>query len=330
MEVKRNLLNHFKVLQQSLAQVQAEAFINVHTFVVEARLQNRIYRLYPQFVARVNGNKVYTTQFTPDVRMFAGWRPYVDRPVPDLAHKLRFKALLAEQGFATPPFATDAKSDLADVVVKKYWSSFGAQISGPFRFACAHPLNADAEEYYEKFILGDIVKIWFWNAQPVCLERRKMPAVAGNGRDTISRLVQQKIAGRKKKMPKWECVSELLAFYGKTLDTVLAVDEKQIIDFRYASEFFRPKHTKETRLVEDLAGFSELPRLARMLSERFPPSVRDHVVYSIDAILDGENKLWFLEINFNPFVHPHVYPWMIASLQTFNDYKELRVAPGVH
>jgi len=328
MEVKRSLLNHFKQLQQGLAQAHAEAFINVQTFVVEVRLQNKVYRLYPQFVARIEGKKVYTAQFSPDVLRFSGWRPYFDRAVPELAQKLKFKALLSQHGFATPPFATNANTDLTDVIVKKSRSSFGAQIRGPFASASQYKLDIAADEYYEKFILGDIVKIWFWNTQPVRLEKKAMPRIVGNGRANISRLAQKRM--RRKKMPPWERLSELLAFYGRNLETVLAPKETQIVDFRYTSIFSRPKDIEETDLLADTGGFAELPKLAQVFCSTLPADIREHVVYSIDAILDGENKLWFLEVNFNPFVHPSVYPLMIASLHNSSEYQELRVAPGVH
>lgn len=327
MEAKRQLLNHFTKLQQGLAQVRADAFLNLQTFLVEVRVQNKVYRLFPQFVARMNGKKVYTWRFSADVIRFSGWRPYFERAVPEIGQKLKFKALLTQYGFATPLFATSAETDLADVIVKKNVSSFGTEIHGPFKSPRERPLDVGAGEYYEKFVLGDIVKIWFWNTQPVCLERRPMPCVVGNGRHTISKLAQKKIA-RRKKMPKWDKVTQLLSFYGKDLETVLAPKARQIVDFRYASVFSGPRVVTEVDLLADLAGHTELPKLGQTIWNALPPDTREHVVYSVDAIIDPEGKLWFLEVNLNPFVHPNVYPLMIASLPTLNDFKELRAAPA--
>lgn len=330
MELKRNLLNHFKQLQLGLEQVGAEAFMNLQTFLVEVRLQNKIYRLFPRFIAKTAGKKVYTWRFSADVIRFSGWWPYLERMVPEIGQKLKFKALLEQHGFATPPFATDPRADLAGVLVKKSLSSSDAGIRGPFRFTHDYSIDAAAGEYYEKFIIGEIVKVWFWNAQPVRMERKKMPHVTGNGRATIARLAQQKIGRQKEKISPWESVLELLAFYGKTLDTVLGPKETQIIDFRYISVFSCRKEIKEFDLLGNSGDFPDLSKVGQLVWQTLSADLRDYWIYAIDAILDDENKLWFLAANFNPVVHPSVYPLMVASLSALKDYQALRAAPGLH
>jgi D-alanine-D-alanine ligase-like ATP-grasp enzyme len=34
----------------------------------------------------------------------------------------------------------------------------------------------------------------------------------------------------------------------------------------------------------------------------------------VDAIVDGEERIWTLEMNSNPAIHPYAYPVMLDSL----------------
>ena len=314
MELKRDAFNHFKWLQEAVVKSGGEAFLNIRNFVVEVRLPQQVHHLIPQFVARLNGAKVYATKLDRDSIRFAGWKPYICHPTPEIGQKLKFKEWLLRVGLPTPEYTTRHEPGLADVILKKNISSFGAHIAGPYRQAPDQPLDSENGEFYERYVPGRIVKTWFWANRPVCLELKDMPTVIGDGHSTVRKLAVRRAFGPKK-MVKLEPVTELLQYLGNnTLDTVLKQDEKQIIDFRYASLFSRPGDVEDIDLPSDNPAFASLQSLGQSIYGVLPAETRDKTIYSVDSILGHDGTLWFLEANFNPFVHPKLYPAMLAGL----------------
>jgi hypothetical protein len=49
------------------------------------------------------------------------------------------------------------------------------------------------------------------------------------------------------------------------------------------------------------------------LVEAIPPESRPQTLFTVDAVLDREQKLWVLEMNSNPTVHPLAYPAIVAG-----------------
>lgn len=329
MEFKRNLLNHFKRLQRGLTKADhTEAFLNVATFIVEVRIANRVYRLYPLFLSNVDDKKVYTPQFGPHVLRFGGWRPYFNRPVPDAGRKLLFKKLLAKHGLPTPDFATALPCDLKDVLVKRDISSFGQELRGPFKSTKSLNLDPAEGEFCERFILGEIVKIWFYRAKPKCMEIKPMPTVVGDGRSTIRELAEKR-RSRAGNPADWQFVEGFLAYFGRKLEDRLSDGERQIIDYRYMTAFAKRKETRDVRLpAEDEKGADILPAVGDVIWNSLTEVWRDDAMYSVDAIRDSNGKFWFLEANFSPFIHPHLYPPMIRGLGKSTTFKELRFVPA--
>ena len=329
METKRDLLNHFKLLQKGLTKADhAEAFLNVTTFTVEVRMGNRVYRLHPLFNTTVDGKNVYTPQFGPHVTRFGGWRPYFNRPVPDAGRKLLFKELLSKHGLPTPEYATEAPSALNEVLIKRDISSFGRELRGPFRSAKSVGLKGAEGEFYERFIPGEIVKIWFYRAKPVCLEIKPMPTVTGDGRSTIRQLAE-KLRFRADNPSHWQLVEEVLAYFGRKLDDRLPDGERQLIDYRYTSAFITPQETRDMRLpAEGEKGLEVLPSVGEVIWNSLADVWRADAMYSVDAIRDPQGKLWFLEANFSPFIHPYLYPAMVRGLGRSTTFQELRFVPA--
>lgn len=326
MEIKKDALNHFKALHNAVESLDGEAFLSVRTFVVEVRWGNRVYRLFPQFAALHDGRRVYTPQISKAAYCFAGWKPVLMRRPPELGKKLVFKRMVASQGFTTPRFSTSGSDDVGAFIVKRDISSFGADIEGPFRNAPGRLPDSVQGEYFEEFIEGRIVKIWYWKSRPVCLEIKDMPSVTGDGRSTIEELATKRFRRRKGTWER-EPVKQVLTYYGRTLESVLGVGERQIIDFRYASVFHDPREVEEIALPSTETCFEPLERLGGLLFDALSESEPKSVCYTVDAILGNDDKLWFLEANFNPFVHPRVYKPMLKSLQKSEVFKELRFAP---
>ena len=328
MESKRNLLNHFKLLQQGFARLGGEALLNVKTFFVDITIANKTHKLYPQFFVLQEGKPLYSHQFVPNALVFSGWRPYFRTVVPEVGQKLKFKEVVVRHGLLTPEYSRDGKID-GPVIIKKNISSFGDEIRGPFKSSAGQKIDVDAGQYFERFIPGEIAKIWFWNMTPVVVETKTMYQILGDGRTTIKELVVKKVFN-KKKQPNWNRLEELLAFYGRNFDTVLAQGETQIVDFRYTSEFSWPREVNETVLPTDDKTFDPLGLAGQVIWDTLDVETRKACVFTIDAILDADKKWWLLECNFNPFVHPGVYPLMLASLVQEHSQPPQALATNMH
>jgi hypothetical protein len=332
MEIKATALSHFKELQAALKKIDgAEAYLNVATFVVEVRLGSRVYKLLPMFLLIQGGRAMFTTRPSPNDLMFAGWRPYFNRPIPEIGKKKSFKAFLQKHELRHPASSNDAPRQF-DFLVKRDISSFGMDIRGPFRAGTEVTLDTNVGEFYEQFVPGEILKIWFHNADPVCLEIRPMPTVTGDGSSTIRELAAARIPSRRRTLDfsvAWSVVEQVVAYRGRTLETVLEKGERQMIDYSYSSPFMGSDDNIDVLTPLKEKGAEPLPMLGQSIWSNLPESWHTTAVYAVDAIRDADGRLYFLEVNFNPLVHPAVYPAMISVLPAFPDFHELRFVPVV-
>ncbi|HZR68375.1 MAG TPA: hypothetical protein VFB01_04885 [Burkholderiales bacterium] len=310
---KQNLLNHFKYVQTALERFGAEASVNARDFVLEVRAAGKRYSLCPQFLELRDGARQYTPRFQPDVHAFAGWYPYFNRRWELSDEKLKFKAYAAANGLATPEHSTDPSADMADVVVKKNVSSFSEGVDGPFRHARIRPLEPG--EYYERFVRGRSAKIYYVEDRPVCLELESPATVIGDGRRTIRQLLATRC--RIKQQPiELKKQARYVRFLGRSLDDVLEAGAGQEVDFRYGS-IFNLTADMETvdlakNMIQDLAA--QLAAIGERLWTGIPAELRRTAVYTVDAVLDADGKLWLVEMNSNPYLHPWLYPAMFDAL----------------
>jgi len=289
----------------------------------------RSHTLYPQFIIFIDGEKHYTSDFTDDVGGFCGWRPYPTKIVEEFANKIAVKKLMIEAGLPTPEFSTDPESALQNVIVKKAVSSFGFSIEGPFSEASQFTLNPEEEEYYEKFTEGTIVKSWFWNNTPVCYEYQDMPNITGNGASSIRHFLDARTE-KNTTRPSKKLVENVLSYYGYTVDDVLEDGKELVVDFRYASKFGHNLAIKDVNIEKDdkLNIKDQLQPIGEFAWSHVPDHLKNGLAYSVDAILDTEGKLWFLEINCNPMIHPYLYAPMIDYLHSITDVECLRSLPA--
>jgi hypothetical protein len=313
--LKRDLLRHFKWLQTGVLGLGAEAFLDPCTFVLRLRVGETRRVLYPQFLTFTNSVRQYTPSFNSDAAQFIGWCPYVNRRWPLASEKLLFKQFAVRHGLRTPEYSTDANAVMNDVIVKKSVSSFATNIKGPFKSSSDHKLEPATGEYFERFIPGWIAKIWYWEAQPVCMEMEKMPHVRGNGVSTVRGLINARLfqRGRKRGLQHLEA---FLAYQGVGLDTVLAAGQDQTVEFRYGSPLLTPAGARDVDLTKEIRPELEpqLRDIGRKLWLAIPEAVRSNTVFTVDAIVDEHDQIWTLEMNSNPFIHPYVYPTMLQSL----------------
>jgi hypothetical protein len=316
--MKTKLLNHFKALQPALRDVGAAAYLGALDFRLVLRFGNTEVPMYPQFIAFRNGVKQYTPEFGPDVRTFIGWLPYFNKRWDASTEKLKFKELAVQRGLLTPEYSADPAWRASDVLVKKSRSSFGLSIKGPFRHSADHQLDTEAGEYYEKFVRGRIAKVWYWNGLAVCLETEDHAALTGNGTHSIRELAMRRLAqkGRKNRKRLVERCMEYLAYQGLDPDSVPEAGKVVFVDYRYGSVLAQVNSVQDIHLEETpVAGIeAQLKQIGDVLSEAVPAEMRRNCLFTVDAVLDQDNRLWLLEMNSNPFVHPFVYPAIICSL----------------
>lgn len=318
---KNNLLHHYLWLRAALASSGAEAILSFDSCDLLIRRGPQQWIMHPKFLAVVDGQQQYTSAVAPGITTFAGWLPYRQKHWPLAADKLAFKHYAHEARLPVPEFSTDPASALPTVIVKRAHSSFGAQIRGPFASARDYPLRPAQDEYYERFVEGKILKIWFWEGEPLCLEMDDLPTVRGNGRSTVGDLILQRLSlhqklGERDQRRVLDAQAEMLRYFGCTTDTVLATGKRQVVEFRYGSNLLHPRG----RTVVDLgrtplaALMPTLRRAGPILRAAIPPELRRHTLFTVDAVLDRQDQLWLLEMNSNPAVHPLAYPAIAASL----------------
>jgi len=294
--------------------------------------RNRYYEFFPQFVAPGrDGGMQYTPTLREDAHGFIGWMPYFNKKWPLATDKLLFKKYCVENGLRTPRYWTQPDAAVGDVIIKQKASSFGKGIRGPFRTID----SADAEhrllekEYYEQFIMGTIAKAWYWDGKFVCLEMLKMPSVTGDGKRSVYELIGGK-SRRSRPPPPRAKVAALVQYQGVSLDDVIPIGREVIVDFRYVSTLF-PKSIKSSDVFAKYAG----TEIARQFTEAgpvlwagIPDDVRNGTLWTLDAMVEEDSgRVWFLEMNCNPMVHPDAYFSMLEGL--FGPAEEVTVPVAV-
>jgi len=314
-----NLFSHLRAISECLPKFEARARIDFETLNLLIRGRGRQIELLPQFMCRREAGLVYTPRLSADVRAFIGWRPYFNRVWREAIDKMIFKDFCASNGLRTPPRYLRAEDVRTGVLVKRSRSSFGQGMTGPFTASAVKELNyvLRDNEYFEEFIHGKIAKIWYWNDEPASLEIIPMPAVVGDGRSTLRDLIANIKSLFAFAEPDQAQLREALAqFQGLTLDSVPGDGQRVVVDFRYQSTLHPTVFSKVNQLkeYEGTRALEQIREAGKDFWNVIPEQLRQNIVYTIDAIVDEQHNVWFLEMNCNPLVHPDVYPAMIESM----------------
>lgn len=312
------LINHFKALLNACSLCPVELSLNFNNFQMYAKFNNKTFVFYPQFLTITNDEPKYTHIFNHDVVCFNGWRPYSYENLSQIfSDKLHFKKALSKLGFLTPAYSLDNNNLLNNAIIKRREGSFGKNLRGPFRTAADYHLDLNVGEFCEKFINGRIVKISYWTNEPLYVEFQNMPRFTGDGVNTIEMFAEQRASQRGRKKINYTQLNDLLRYQNKTLASILSPNESILADFRYESDFSECYSVKELPLP-DRALINLVDKL-ETLGEFLYYLIRkeehiEHLFFTVDAILDKNQKLWFLEFNSNPTVHQSTYPIMLKSL----------------
>src|SRR5882724_5865974 len=308
-----NAIVHTRAVKALLPRYSARAHLDINTFKLELRGRGKRIELHPQFVMRRNGARAYTPRMAIDAPGFLGWRPYFNKVWPAAVDKASFKEYCGHHELPTPKQFKSGDVVDVDVLVKRSRSSFGQGIVGPLRPEDFKRLNltmADGE-FVEAFIEGGIGKFWFWNDTLAVIEIWPMIDVQGDSHSTALQLIEAKRSTFALLLPdERDCWAAALRFQGIELATVIPKGKTAIVDFRYQSSL-HPPSMKNSNLLAEYRGtpvVEQLTAAGKVFWNAIPESVRENVVYTIDAIVDPRQKIWFLEMNCNPLMHPDVYP----------------------
>ncbi len=293
--------------------------MNIRSFQLRVSGRNRYYDLIPQFAYRKEGRYQYSPTMPADLDGigFIGWLPYFNKRWTAATDKLAFKEFCSANGLRTPRYSTQAADHLNGYIIKQPLSSFGYNIRGPFR----NPDHADLRsragpnEYYEEFISGKIAKAWYWDDKLVCLELLPMPTVIGDGAHTLAQLIAGAVVPPNAPLERGE-IEALVRFQNVSLDEVIPVGKTVLADFRYGSPLF-PQTMENRNVIAKLASTDagrQFVSAGPALWRTIPDNERSATLYTVDAIVDGEDRVWLLEMNCNPTVHPDAYVSMLEGL----------------
>jgi D-alanine-D-alanine ligase-like ATP-grasp enzyme len=102
----------------------------------------------------------------------------------------------------------------------------------------------------------------------------------------------------------------------RALNSVLPAGDSMVADFKYGSPYEKPSFVNDNVLPQHQGGAiaEQLAQAGQVLLEAVPQAMRGTTLFTLDAMVDAQDRVWLLEMNSNPMVHPDVYPVMMARL----------------
>jgi hypothetical protein len=304
--------------------------VDMQDFSLDVRARNRYYRFLPQFFSwDPKTGARYSPMLESTAVGFLGWCPYFNKRWPAGYSKLAFKEFCVSRALPTPAHWQSPAAARAPYLVKLDRSSLGVGIRGPFHPSTARPLADGA--FCEEFVRGRMLKALYWDRKLLCLEVRDMPAITGDGRRTVRELM----AASCTQYPPldWTELEEVAGFQGVTLKQVLEEGRTLLGDFRYGSPLFEVPAGNANVLARfaDKPLAMQLKDLGPVLWQSIPEEMRGFgTVYSVDAIVDEQDRVWLLEMNCNPGLHPDVYFGMFEGLFGPADPLERETSPALY
>lgn len=326
----RRLINHFLCINTWIAQHDAQAHLDMRTFRLQLKAHGQTWLLYPQFLLETAHAIAYSRMLTPQVNGFIGWMPYMAKRWPAATHKLFFKRYMEQHGKRTPRYWLEPEENLQNVLIKPAAGSFGLGQRGPFGHidpsVPAHHLNDD--EFYEAFHHGAILKAWYWNDRPLCIELRHPPRVRGDGIQPLWALMCAHFAPGERALRHLERrraqLNDLLALQGMQWDSVPKAMQTVQVDYLYGSPLFTdyPDNTNQLGVLRNTPLGREISACGPIFWKAIPPEIRQDTLYAVDGVICGEqalpdsdaNAIRWLEMNCNPMFPPDGYAAMLDAL----------------
>lgn len=306
----------------------AEMTLSADTFEMDVRLGEGRISLIPRFVVGEADAPRYTRRF-PDEGNFIGWMPYPSKSWPLSTDKRLFKDYALSHGLRVTASWRQGEALAPDFIAKPAIGSFGKGFRGPF--GPHNPLHdmfqLGDDEFFEQFIRGRSTKAWFWNGKPVAVEVLAAPTIVADGRRTLQQIAVQPRGNFDVALDLSSSVA-LLAWQGYTIDSVPPEGAEVMIDFRYVTPFDRMTD-RNRDVLRDVspAVAAQFTYAGTVLYQGIDPEVRENSVFTVDGVVDDQDRVWFLEMNSHPMIHPNVYKPMLES--TLGAYATGRSAVAV-
>jgi hypothetical protein len=312
-----DLFWHAQAVQACLRGLEAQASFDLPRLNLEVRGSRGACKLTPRFFVRdERGVLQYSSLPERAALGFAGWLPYAGRRWP-LGGNIAFKALCLRHGLQTPPMWRSPAAGMSDFLVKRDRSVFSAGMRGPFRaYRADDSAQAPGDDrFYERFVPGRSVKAWFWEDRLAAIEAHDMPKLTGDGRSTLRELMQR--ASRTGGAHfRWDRLGDLARFQDAALDAPLEAGRTVIADLHWGSSLIPSRIEPGSTLAayKGSALLRELQAAGPILWRFLPEGVRAATLFTVDAILDEQARLWLLEMNCEPMGHPDAYAPMLDTL----------------
>lgn len=319
----RRLINHFLHINHWIAKNDARADLDMRTFQIKLSAYGKTQLLEPQFLVERGATIAYAPALTPDVNGFIGWLPYRNKQWPLAINKILFKRHIEQDGKKTPQYWLSHESSPEGVLIKPAVGSFGNGQRGPFRSIDksmpAHMLRNG--EFYEKFRTGSILKVWYWNERPICVEIREPLCVEGDGKRNVMELVNSTYPVGGKAWQRYQArrnaLSALLAYQETSWDTIPPPGVRVMIDYLYGSSLYPDISGNANRLetIKDSPLERELLECGPIFYRAIPEDIRANTAFAVDGIIDdASGEVRWLEMNSNPMFPPDAYDKVLDSL----------------
>lgn len=307
-------LEHLRPIRIWAREHAATLALDADTFRLKITRAGRTITFYPRFSISTEAGLAYTGHFG-DKGPFIGWLPYELKRWPLASDKLAFKAYCRDAGLPTPA-AWSAGPPLAEhFIVKGRQGSFGQGIRGPFRAGRGGDIACASGEYCEQFIPGDCIKVWCWNGTPTAMERLKAPYVVGDGRRSLREIVATVRGSFDSSFDITRANADLLAWQDMTADSVPAAGERIRLDFKYVSPFDPlDVRNRDVLSAQTDALRAQLQQIGNSLACAISEAVRSDTLFTVDGVIDEDERVWLLEMNSHPMVHPANYRAILESL----------------
>jgi len=292
---------------------QAAMSLDFTSFELTLSHGDRTVTLYPRFAGDHGGRMAYFDHFSGEWS-FVGWLPYKLRRWELAKDKLTFKRTAQARGLRVPAGWREGPPLAEHYIVKPVQGSFGREIRGPF--GPLHPFVGERGEvaYFEQFIVGRSAKAWFWNSTLAALEVLSPPMLYGDGVSTLREIAESKRGSFDLKLS-LDTSDDTLRWQGLTADSVAPAGREIMLDYRYATPYDRVTLKNRDVLAQtDPAVRRQFEVAGRVLHEEIDAQVRHNSAFTVDAVIDDQDRVWFLEMNCHPMIHPAIYEPMLDSL----------------
>lgn len=313
---KRNYLQHALAVSSWMRAHDAVGGLDPLNHVMEITCAGKTVRFFPQFTANSDQGMCFINQLNPGTNGFVGWYPYLPKGWPIAQNKLLFKEFAKRTGLRTPAWTLQPQEAKGPVLIKRAVSSLGAGQRGPFMASSAPSTDLSSalaqNEYCEQFITGQLLKAWYWCEELAVVEVVNMPSVLGDGEKTVRQLIQLQTGAMES-----NCSTPLLQIQDIGLDETPRTGRRVIVDYQYMASSNPALHA-DYNCRERIRGTpfeTQLQEAGRLSWAEVPLEARSPgAAISLDGVVDLQGRVWFLEANCNPLLHPAFYTNMLDAL----------------